>query len=81
MKRFYEKKCVDMGYQAKVFSQKVPSLGNRISGVSGIVILTGTVSHPMTKEAIQASKMYGIPLVRSHSSSVSALKRCLDSFS
>lgn len=81
LKRLYEKKCVDMGYQGKVFSQRVPNLANRMLGVDGIIIFTGTVAHPMVEEATRVARMWNIPLERSHSSSVSALKRCLEGFS
>ncbi|MBT3923522.1 MAG: DUF2325 domain-containing protein [Nitrospina sp.] len=81
LKRLYEKKCVDMGYQGKVFSKQVPNLANRMTGVNGIVIFTGTVAHPMVEEATRVARMWNIPLERSHSSSVSALKRCLEGFS
>ena len=81
LKRLYEKKCVDMGYQGKVFSQRVPNLANRMLGVDGIIIFTGTVAHPMVEEATRIARIWNIPLERSHSSSVSALKRCLKGFS
>ncbi len=81
LKRLYEKKCVDMGYQVKVFSQRVPNLATRMNGVNGIIIFTGTVAHPMVEEATRVARMWNIPLERSHSSSVSALKRCLEGFS
>ncbi|MBT3414583.1 MAG: DUF2325 domain-containing protein [Nitrospina sp.] len=81
LKRLYEKKCVDMGYQGKVFSQRVPNLANRMTGVNAIVIFTGTVAHPMVEEATRVARTWNIPLERSHSSSVSALKRCLEGFS
>ena len=81
LKRLYGKKCVDMGYQGKVFSKQVPNLANRMTGVNGIVIFTGTVAHPMVEEATRVARMWNIPLERSHSSSVSALKRCLEGFS
>jgi hypothetical protein len=80
LKRLYEKKCVDMGYQGKVFSKRVPNLGNRMTGVNGIIIFTGTVAHPMVEEATRVARMWNIPLERSHSSSISALKRCLEGF-
>jgi len=80
LRRSYEKKCRDMGYQGKVFSKRIPKLANRMTGVSGIIIFTGTVAHPMVEEATKVARMCGIPLERSHSSSVSALKRCLEGF-
>ena len=81
LRRSYEKKCQDMGYQGKVFSRRIPKLADRMTGVSGIVIFTGTVAHPMVTEATRVARMWGIPLERSQSSSVSALKRCLEGFS
>jgi hypothetical protein len=81
LKKLYEKKCVDMGYQGKIFSKRVPNLANRMTGVNGIVIFTGTVAHPMVEEATRVARMRNIPLERSHTSSVSALKRCLEGFS
>ncbi|MZG29228.1 MAG: DUF2325 domain-containing protein [Nitrospinae bacterium] len=81
LRRSYEKGCRDMGYRGKVFSKRIPKLANRMSGVSGIVIFTGTVAHPMVEEATRVAREFGIPLERSHSSSVSALKRCLEGFS
>ena len=81
LRRLYEKKCVDMGYQVKVFSQRVPNLASRMNGVDGIIVFTRTVAHPMVEEANRVAKMFNIPLERSHSSSVSALKRCLEGFS
>lgn len=80
LKRLYEKKCVDMGYRGKIFSKQVPKLANRMEGVDGIIIFTGTVAHPMVEEATRVARMFGIPVERSHSSSVSALKRCLEGF-
>ena len=81
LRRSYEKKCQDMGYQGKVFTKRIPKLADRMTGVSGIVIFTGTVAHPMVTEATRVARMWGIPLERSQSSSVSALKRCLEGFS
>jgi hypothetical protein len=80
LRRSYEKKCRDMGYYGKVFSQRVPKLANRMVGVDKIVIFTGMVAHPMVAEATRVAKIRGIPIERTHSSSVSALKRCLDGF-
>ena len=81
LKKSYERKCKDMGYRVKVFSKRVPNLANRVLGTDGIIIFTGTVAHPMAEEATRVARMRNIPLERSHSSGVSALKRCLDSLS
>lgn len=81
LKRIYEKKCCDMGYKGKVFTKRIPNLANRMKGMNGIIIFTGTVSHSMVEEATRVARMWGIPLERSHSCSVSSLKRCLEGFS
>jgi len=39
LRRSYEKKCRDMGFQGKVFSKRIPKLANRMTGVSGILFL------------------------------------------
>jgi len=77
LKRKYEKSARDMGFDVKVFSQRVPNFGERMSKVGGIVIFTGTVAHHMVNEAKLVARKYKIPVGRSHTSGVSGLKRCL----
>ena len=57
LRRSYEKKCQDMGYQGKVFTKRIPKLADRMTGVSGIVIFTGTVAHPMVAEATRVARI------------------------
>ena len=78
LKPFYKKRGRELGFSGvKVFSQKVPNLGRRMQGFDGIVICTGTVAHPMVEEAVRVARDFGIPVGRTHSSSVSALKKSL----
>ncbi len=78
LKPFYKKRGRELGFSGvKVFSQKVPNLGRRMQGFDGIVICTGTVAHPMVEEAVRVARDFGIPIGRTHSSSVSALKKSL----
>lgn len=81
LKKFYEQKGKDLGYSVKVFSQRVPNLAQRLSGVNGIVIFTGTIAHHMVEDANRVAKKRKIPIGRSQSSSVSAFKRCLSDIS
>ena len=78
LKRSYEKECRDRGFYAKVFSQRIPNMARRMDGVKRILIFTGTVAHPMVTEAVRVAKENNIPVDRCHSSSISALKRCLN---
>lgn len=80
LKRNYEKTGKQLGFEVKFFSQRVPGMSKRLNGVHGIVLFTDTISHPMVKEAMNAAKRYNIPVGRTHTSSVSSLKKCLDSF-
>ena len=80
LKRNYEKTGNELGFQVKLFSQKVPNMDKRLNGVNGIVIFTGMISHAMVKQVTRVAKHCDIPVYRTQSSSVSGLKRCLDSF-
>ena len=77
LKKSYERKGKDLGYNIKVFSQRVPNMGQRLIGVDGIVIFTGTIAHHMVEDARRVARKYNIPIGRTKSSSVSAFKRCL----
>ena len=71
LKCYYIKQGRDLGFSSvKVFSRKFPNMLKRLKGFSGIVICTGNVA--------QAN---GIPIARTRSSSVSALKNCLKQMS
>lgn len=77
LRREYEERCKELGLNAKVFSQEVPGLRKRIINLDGIVIFTDCVSHNAMRDAQEAGKSAHIPVVKSHSSSVSSLTRCL----
>ena len=79
LKRFYEKKGFEFGYKVKVFSQQVPNIRKRLTGVKGVILFTNTVSHNLVKEVVHVSRKHGIPVERSHSSSLSGLQRGLKS--
>jgi hypothetical protein len=81
LKRTYERECLSRGFDARVFSQRIPNMARRMNGVERILIFTGTVAHPMVTEAVRVGKEQNIPVERSHSSSISALKRCLNRLS
>lgn len=66
-----------MGINAHIYSQMAPKLAKRIDGMDAIIIFTGTISHNMVRPVVKLAKNRNIPVVRSHTSSVSALKRCL----
>ncbi len=73
----YEKQAKNLGMEVKMFPRRVPNLPQRLQDVSGIVVFTGTISHPLVIEAVKVARNRGIPIERSHTSSISGLKRCL----
>ena len=81
LRRSYEKECRNRGFDASVFSQRIPNMARRMNGVQRILIFTGTVAHPMVTEAVRVGKEQNIPVERCRSSGISALKRCLSSLS
>lgn len=77
LKNIYKIQGKGMGYKVKMFGQRVPSMGKRISGVDAIVIFTGNVAHDMVVEASRIARQFNIPITWSHSNSAGGLKRSL----
>ena len=65
----------------KVFSKKFPDMVKRLSKFEKIVICTGNVSHTMVEGTLRMAQINGIQIGRTHSSSVSAMKKCLEQIS
>lgn len=77
LKRVYKSQGSRMGFKVKLFGQRVPAMGKRLSGVDVIVVFTGTVAHDMAAEAARTAKRFNIPIRWSHSSGAGGLKRSL----
>ena len=65
----------------KVFSKKFPDMVKRLSKFERIVICTGNVAHTMVEGTVRMAQINGIQIGRTHSSSVSAMKKCLQQIS
>ncbi len=70
----YKRASNQFGHNIKVFTQMKTNFINRIGTPDGIIIFTNTVSHEMVRKAIKKAKKKKIPVIRSHTSSKSALK-------
>ena len=71
-----------MGFSnIKVFSKKMPNMVKRLSKYGAIVICTGHVAHTMVEGTIRMAQNNGIPVGRTHSSGVTAMKKCLENIS
>lgn len=78
MVRQYKDICSKYKCEAKVFTQMKSGLKNQIGYPDLLVLFTHTMSHKMLNCALNETKGQNIKVVRSHSSSISALKNILD---
>ena len=79
LKPYYLKQGRNLGFtEIKVFSKKFPNMVKRLSKFERIVICTGNVAHTMVEGTVRMAKINGIQVGRTHSSSISAMKKCLE---
>lgn len=77
MVRQYKNLCREYRCDAKVYPKQNSSLKG-IGNPDLLVFLTGTVSHKMVRNALSETKGQDVKVVRSHTSSISALKNILE---
>ncbi len=73
----YKTLCKSYHCKAKVFTQPA-GVKNQIGSPDLLVLFTNTVSHKMVQCALAATKNQDLKIVRSHSSSMSALRSILE---
>ena len=78
LKRHYEDALKEKGHKMKLLSQNKRQFYNYLSNVNGIIIFTNEVSHNAMWCAIKYAKTLNIPVARSHSSSISGLKKSIN---
>lgn len=74
----YKDLCKEYHCRAKVFTQMQGAMKKKIGVPDLIVLFTGTVSHKMVNCAIFEAKRLNLPLARSHTSSLNALRNILE---
>lgn len=77
MERQYKELCQAYGCSAKVFTRMKDGLKRKIGNPDLLVLFTSTTSHKMVRCALDETKGTGTVVARSHSSSMSALKKIL----
>ena len=75
--RQYKDLCQEYECEAKVFPKQKSSLKG-IGKPDLMVLFTSTVSHKMVRNALNETKGQDVRTVRSHTSSMSALKNILE---
>ena len=73
----YKKICKHFNCKVKIFTQMSASLSKQIGSPDLIVLFTNTVSHKMVKCAIEEAGRCNAYVIRSHTSSKSALEEIL----
>ena len=77
MVRKYKVLCQEYQCKAKVYP-KLTGTVKRIGNSDLLVLFTGTVSHKMVRNALKEIRGQNTKIVRSHTSSMSALKNILE---
>ena len=77
MVRQYKNLCREYRCDAKVYPKQNSSLKG-IGNPDLLVLFTSTVSHKMVRNALSEMKGQDVKVVRSHTSSMSALKNILE---
>lgn len=78
MVRQYKDLCEEYSCSAKVFTQMKSGLKEKISRPDLMVLFTSTMSHKMLRCALSETRGSNATIVRSHSSSMQALKSILE---
>lgn len=73
----YKRICKEFDYKAKVFTQVPGDFKSKIGSPDLVVLFTNTVSHSMVRCALKEAQRKNVDIVRSHTSSSSALKTIL----
>ncbi|MBD5136785.1 MAG: DUF2325 domain-containing protein [Lachnospiraceae bacterium] len=74
----YKKICEEHKCKAKVFTQMSSNLSTKIGKPDLVILFTNTVSHKMVRCAIVEAEKANAEIVRSHTSSKSALQEILN---
>ena len=77
MVRRYKDLCEEYQCDAKIYPKQKSSLKG-IGSPDLLVLFTGTVSHKMVRNALSETKGQDVKVIRSHTSSMSALKNILE---
>lgn len=76
----YKSLCKEYGCKAKVFTKMRDGLRNQVGKPDLVILFTSTVSHKMVELAVGEAKRCNAPIERCHSSSATALRNILRSY-
>ena len=73
----YKKICKEHNCKAKIFTQMTGNFSSQIGNPDLLILFTNTVSHKMVKCAVTEAERSNANIIRSHTSSKSALNDIL----
>lgn len=79
MMRRYKELCEQYACKAKIYLKPSSCLKN-IGSPDLLVLFTGTMSHKMLQRVLDAAKGQDIRIARSHTGSLTALRRILEDY-
>jgi len=77
----YETICREHGCKAKVYTKEKGSLKKKLGCPDLLILFISTVSHKMVISVTQEARRSSIPVMRVHTSSVTALRMALTAYS
>lgn len=76
----YKSICEEYKLKAKIFTKMTGTFKSKIGQPEILVLFTNTMSHKMIKSAISEIKGQDVTILRSSSSSATALKKLLENY-
>lgn len=76
----YENVCKEYGCKAKIFTKKQGSMRKNLGCPDLLILFTSTVSHKMVIGVAQEARRNNIPVMRIHTSSITALQTALSEY-
>lgn len=80
MEAQYKELCKQYNGKAKIFTKTKGPLKKKIGNPDLMIMFTNTVSHKMILSASGEAKSKNIEVIKTHSSSLAALKNVLETF-
>ena len=77
LERHYKMAAFNKGHKVHVFSTFKANVAKKIPGSKGVILFTNQVSHSLARIVTETAKKSGVPVVKTHKSSLSAFKQSL----
>lgn len=73
----YLEEAAKLGMKLKLFACQQNGMSSKLKNVDALVIFTNKISHTAKRQAVNAVRGQGIPVIQVHSCGVCTLRDCL----